>query len=169
MLRYFRRTIVGTLVLGMSVLASATPASATSHTTAAFDGVGFVHEVGKDAAGNVVEFHVKAVPYRVFVTEGGPGVGTLWLWIDLGAGLFPTSPSPQVVDSGLINVSTEGASGGGTLRGPASQMGWVATPAGGQFQCQFAGSFSAHFERAGIFVIQSDIHGTVSPGTFDAS
>jgi len=168
-MRYVLGAIVSTLVLGMSGPAAATPPSAASPTTAVFDGVGFVHEVGKDAAGNVVEFHVQAVPYRVFVTEGGPGVGTLWLWIDLGAGLFPTSPSPQVVDSGLIKVTTERASGGGTLRGPASQMGWVATPAGGQFQCQFAGSFSAHFERAGIFVIQSDIHGTVSPGTFDAS
>jgi hypothetical protein len=168
-MRYVLGAIVSTLVLGMSGPAAATPPSAASPTTAVFDGVGFVHEVGKDAAGNVVEFHVQAVPYRVFVTEGGPGVGTLWLWIDLGAGLFPTSPSPQVVDSGLIKVTTERASGGGTLRGPASQMGWVATPAGGQFQCQFAGSFSAHFERAGIFVIQSDIHGTVSPGTFASS
>lgn len=164
MLKHVVPGIVGMFLL-FALVQFAGPADAQP-SSAEFIGVGTVYEVGKNPDGSVVAFHIQKVPFKVFVTDGGPGAGTLWLWIDLGEGLFATSPSPQVVDTGLIKVTNERASGGGTLGGPASQLGFSVTSQGGQFQCQFAGSFAAHFVRAGILVIQSDIHGTVTPGTF---
>ncbi len=73
--------------------------------------------------------------------------------------------------SGRITITLPRSVGGGTLGGSMpSQMGFVASAGGGQFQCQMAG-FSAGFplEVGGteVTIIKMDVHGAAAPGTYD--
>lgn len=148
-----------TLVLA----AAALPWGAAEATPATFSGLAFIHIVGKTSDGTVIQASLSHVPYAVAVT---PSTLTLSL-----PGLGITVGGP--VASGHISISPSRASGGGTLGGSTpSQMGFVASSGGGEFQCLNAG-FSAGFPftlpgGTDVTIIQMDVHGVVSPGTYSA-
>lgn len=143
--------------------AAAFPWGAADPTPATFSGLAFIHILGKTSNGNVVQAILSDIPYDVAIN---PSTLTLSL-----PGLGITVGGP--VASGHISISPSRAWGGGTLGGPTpSQMGFVASPAGGEFQCLNAG-FSAGFPftlpgGTDVTIIQMDVHGVVSPGSYKA-
>jgi hypothetical protein len=155
------KSIFGTTVIAflLALLSLAAPAYASSPTTATFSGTARVHVVLVDGAQMTL-----TLPFNVTATAGGAGVGTLFLTV--GPGLPSPFPSSVTVGgfvaTGRITVTSDSATGGGTIAPPqASQDGFGVTAGGGQFQCQNAG-FSALLSMG---IRQMDIHGTVQPGS----
>jgi hypothetical protein len=143
----------------LSTVSFATPVYASSPTTATFSGTANIHIVLIDGGQMTL-----SEPFSVTTTAGGAKVGTLFLTIGPGLPLpFPSTVTVGgTVATGRITVSSNSATGGGTIAPPqASQDGFGVTASGGQFQCQNAG-FSA-LQSMGIR--QMDVHGTVQPGS----
>jgi hypothetical protein len=125
-----------------------------------FTGTAFIHLIGKDASGNVVNQRLTDVSFSVTLNAGGPGVGTMTLNI-------PGMVIPGTVATGQIIVTNDRASGGGTLSNEmmGSQFAFAVNEKnGGQFHCLMAG-FSGGFAFGGLVrVLQMDVHGTVPTG-----
>lgn len=155
-----------TSLLILAMLMFAVPAYATTPVTATFSGTATIHVVLVNGG----QMRLTNVPFSVVATALGAGVGTLFLTIDLGPnplGMPNVVTVGGFVATGTISVTSNSATGGGTIAPPeASQDGFgVTTNSGGQFQCQNVG-FSALLSMG---IRQMHVHGSVSAGSLVTS
>ncbi len=148
------------LLIALGLLTTAIP-GATAASAATFSGFASLHVVGKTDSGALVAMSMSGVPYHVAITSSSMTL--------VAMGMTMGGP----VASGAISISASRASGGGVLGGSTpSQMGFVATTTGGQFQCLMAGfsaGFSLTMDGMTLTIIQMDVHGAVAPGSYLAS
>lgn len=157
------------------------PSAFASPSSATFSGAGTTHVVAKVvSSGQIVTMDIPTT-FTVVVTPGGPGVGTIALTITLtplGITMQADGGAHDPVGTGLITVSSDSATGGGTLSNTAtgyeSQFGFGVTSDGGQFQCQNTGRSGSVMDGplSGLLgtqvdVLQMTVHGAVS--SFSAS
>ncbi len=149
------------MMVGIAILAMASHGALAS-SSATFAGAATIHVVGTTASGMLVQVDMSSVPY---VVDATPSTLTLTLPT---LGMSVGGP----VVSGAISIGPSRAFGGGIIGGVTpSQMGFTASPSGGEFQCQNAG-FTAGFiltlpnNGPTVTIIQMDVHGAVTSGTY---
>ena len=154
--------LVGLFLASVLALSFASPALASSPSTATFSGTATIHIVEVDGTQMTL-----TRPFRVVATAGGAGVGTLLLTVYSLPAPFGTVTVGGTIATGSIAITSSSATGGGTIAPPEpSQDGFgVTASSGGQFQCQNAG-FSA---LLGLGIRQMDVHGTALPGSLMTS
>jgi hypothetical protein len=152
-------------------------AASASPTTATFSGLASVHVVVRILnTGEIVTVSFSNVPFTVVATAGGSGVGTIKLIVPK----FGMNQGPDPVGTGMISVTADGTSGGGTLHnmvtGYMSQEGFGVSMVGGQFQCQNTGrsarvvdAFMSGMFGTPVDTIQMDLHGAVPAGSLSVS
>ncbi len=150
-----------TLTLLLATLATLASPVFASPTTATFSGTATIHIVLADGT----QIILSNVPYSVTFTAGGDGVGTL----SLNVPSLSISGLGGFLATGEVTVTSDHASGGGTIAPPhPSQFGFTASSSGGQFECLAAG-FSAPANNGGPAIRQFIMHGSITPGTFSTS
>ena len=186
MFRVTLLAIVGVIALFALVMSSAAPVYATTQPTATFSGNSTIHVVLKvNSTGRVVNMTIPST-FSVTTTAGGSSVGTLALTLTFSVNgmqimMKADNGASDPIGTGLISVTSNSATGGGTLLNPASgymsQFGFGITESGGgQFQCQNTGRSGSVMDGPmsmllgmNVTVLQMFVHGVVQAGNLSVS
>ncbi len=175
-----KRSFANATALAILPILLLAPSAFASPSSATFGGAGTTHVVAEVvSSGQIITMDIPTT-FTVDVTPGGPGVGTIALTITLtplGITMKADGGANDPVGTGLITVTSDSASGGGTLdntvTGYESQFGFGVTSndglVSGQFQCQNTGRSASIMDvplsgllGAQVDVLQMTVHGTVS-------